>query len=256
MRALLIDITKCIGCGACVQACREANRLPAPSDGSWPAQLDAQNLTVVKKASWKGEEFNYRRICMHCLTPTCESVCPVGALRKTAQGPVVYDESRCIGCRYCMQACPFGVPRYEWSSLEPRISKCNFCAARLAKGQINACAEACPTGATIAGERDELLREARARIAADPEKYVPKIYGEQEAGGTSVLFLSPIPFEQLELPPHLMNEPLPLLTFRVLSKIPHFVTTGGALLAGVWWISKRRNEVAAAEHPERKEQQS
>ncbi len=252
MRALLIDITKCIGCGACVQACREQNHLPAPADGSWPAEPDAQNFTVVKKAAWKSEEYNYRRICMHCITPTCESVCPVGALRKTALGPVVYDESRCIGCRYCIQACPFNVPRYEWTSLEPRVRKCNFCSERLARGQVNACAEACPTGATMAGEREDLLQEARRRIAAEPGKYVPHIYGEHEAGGTSVLVLSPIPFEKLELPAGLMSEPLPLLTFRVLSKIPPFVATGGALLAGVWWITNRRGEVAAAERGEKK----
>ncbi|MBI3666764.1 MAG: 4Fe-4S dicluster domain-containing protein, partial [Acidobacteria bacterium] len=160
------------------------------------------------------------------------------------------------------QACPFSAPRYEWASLEPRVRKCNFCAERLAQGRPNACAEACPVEATIAGEREELLRVARARIAAEPEKYAPHIYGEHEAGGTSVLFLSPIPFEQLELPAHLMEEPLPLLTFRVLSKIPHFVATGGALLAGLWWITNRRQEVAAAEKAEsaekaeRKEKQS
>ncbi len=254
MRALLVDITKCIGCGSCVAACREQNRLPVPADGFWPSQPDAQNFTVLKKAAWKGEEFNYRRMCMHCLTPTCESVCPVGALRKTAQGPVVYDEKRCIGCRYCMQACPFSVPRYEWTSLEPRVRKCNLCEARVVEGRPNACAEACPTGATISGEREELLKTARARIAAEPDKYVPHIYGEHEAGGTSVLFLSPIPFEKLELPAGLMAEPLPLLTFRVLSKIPHLVATGGALLAGVWWITNRRQEVAAAEAAEKEKQ--
>ncbi|MBI3664646.1 MAG: 4Fe-4S binding protein, partial [Acidobacteria bacterium] len=98
MRALLIDITKCIGCGLCVQACREQNKLPNPERAPLPARLDAQNFTVVKKTAWKGEEFNYRRLCMHCITPTCDSVCPVGALKKTQLGPVVYDESRCIGC--------------------------------------------------------------------------------------------------------------------------------------------------------------
>ncbi len=257
MRALLFDVTKCIGCGACIQACREQNRLPNPEGEALPARLDSQNFTVIKKANWKGEEYTYRRLCMHCLQPTCESACPVGALRKTAQGPVIYDESRCIGCRYCMQACPFNVPRYEWSSLEPRVRKCNFCAERLAQGKPNACAEACPVGATVAGEREELLRLARARMAAEPEKYVPHIYGEREAGGASVLILSPIPFEELDLPTNLAEEPLPLLTFRVLSKIPHLVTFGGALLAGIWWITNRRQEVAAAEKAEdKKEEQS
>jgi formate dehydrogenase iron-sulfur subunit len=186
--------------------------------------------------------------------PTCASVCPVSALRKTAQGPVVYDASICLGCRYCMQACPYNVPRYEWSSLNPRVSKCNFCAERLAKGLPNACAEACPVEATVAGERAELLKLARARIAAEPNKYVDHIYGEREAGGSSVLILSPVHFEQLGLPANLTEDPLPMLTFRVLSKIPHFVAFGGAALAGLWWITNRRQEVAAAEARETKEE--
>jgi formate dehydrogenase iron-sulfur subunit len=251
MRALLIDITKCIGCGSCVLACREQNRLPNPPEDPLPAKLDANNFTVLKQVEHNGETLHYRRICMHCLDPTCQSVCPVGAFQKTAAGPVLYDESRCIGCRYCLQACPFNVPRYEWTSLQPRVRKCNLCAERVAQGLPNACAEACPAEATVAGEREELLRLARARLAADPENYVPRIYGEHEAGGTSVLFLSPVPFEQLELPAHLMEEPLPLLTFRVLNKIPYFVPVGGALLSAIWWITNRRNEVAAAERPDR-----
>jgi len=252
MRALLIDITKCIGCGACVAACRDQNHLPNPADAPPPQKLDASNFTILKQVERKGETLTYRRLCMHCLDPTCQSVCPVGAFKKTAAGPVLYDESRCIGCRYCLQACPFDVPRYEWSSLQPRVRKCNLCAERVAQGRPNACAEACPTGATIAGEREELLRTARARLAAEPEKYVPHIYGEHEAGGTSVLFLSPIPFEELDLPSNLIQEPLPMLTFRVLGKIPYFVPLGGAFLGAVWWITNRRQEVAAAEQEEHK----
>ncbi len=243
MRALLFDVTKCVGCGSCMTACREKNGLP---ETETPDLTDKQ-FTVVKKAAGKGEEIYYRRLCMHCQDPTCASVCPVGAVKKTAAGPVVYNADICLGCRYCVQACPFDVPRYEWSSLTPRLRKCTFCADRVAAGKPNACAEACPTGATIAGERGALLQEARARIAAEPDKYVPKIYGEHEAGGTSVLFLSPVPFSKLGLPENLPAEPLPLLTFRVLSKIPPFVGAGGVLLAGLWWITQRRNEVARVE---------
>lgn len=184
---------------------------------------------------------------MHCQDPTCASVCPVGALKKTPNGPVVYEPEICLGCRYCIQACPFGVPRYEWSSLAPRVRKCTFCADRLAAGKINACAEACPTGATQAGEREELLKEARARLAAEPEKYVQKIYGEHDAGGTSVLMLSSVPFTQLGLPDNLPAEPLPLLTFRVLSKIPTLAGAGSCVLAGLWWLTNRKAEVAKAE---------
>ncbi len=243
MHAVLLDNTKCVGCRACMMACREKNGLP---ETDAPDLTDKQ-FTVVKAAAGKDGEVDYRRMCMHCLDPTCASVCPVGALRKAGDGPVVYNAEICLGCRYCVQACPFGVPRYEWSSLVPRVRKCDFCADRLASGKINACAEACQYGATIAGDREALLKEARARLAAEPHKYVPKIYGENDAGGTSVLMLSSIPFAQMGLPENLPSEPLPMLTFQVLSKIPPVVGAGAVLLAGLWWFTERRRRVALSE---------
>jgi formate dehydrogenase iron-sulfur subunit len=248
MRALLFDSTKCVGCGSCAAACKEKNGLP---DTDAP-DLNDKQFTVVKKIAAKDGEINYRRMCMHCTDPTCASVCPVGALKKTKNGPVVYDPNICLGCRYCIQACPFGVPKYEWTSLTPRVRKCNFCDDRLSQGRPNACAEACPVGATIAGEREELLKDARQRIAAEPSKYVQKIYGEHDAGGTSVLYLSSVPFESFGLPANLPAEPLPLLTFRVLSKIPPFVGAGSFALAGLWWLTQRKAEVAKAEAADRK----
>jgi len=247
MKGLLIDTTKCIGCNACREACREKNGQPATADDPYADDLSAGAYTVVKKS---GDVF-YRRLCMHCADPTCASVCPVGALRKTAAGPVTYDESRCIGCRYCLLACPFGVPRYEWNARWPKVTKCNLCADRLAAGKQPACAEACPTGATLFGDRDELIAEARRRIAENPGAYVNRVYGLEEVGGTSVLFLSTVPFEQLGMRTDLLREPLPLLTYRVLSKIPHFVGLGGVLLGGIWWITHRREEVARAEGEKR-----
>jgi formate dehydrogenase iron-sulfur subunit len=243
MRALLFDNTKCIGCGLCMQACRTQNGLPETD----APDLNDKQFTVLKTTAGKHGEVNYRRLCMHCQEPTCASVCPVGALHKTATGPVLYNAEICLGCRYCIQACPFSVPRYEWNSLVPRVRKCTFCADRLAAGGINACAEACPAGATVAGEREALLREARARLAAEPDKYVPKIYGEHDAGGTSVLMLSSVPFSQLGLPDNLPAEPLSALTFRVLSKIPTFVCAGSFTMAGLWWLTNRKAEVARAE---------
>lgn len=177
---------------------------------------------------------------MHCETPTCASVCPVGAFRKTAMGPVVYEKDRCIGCRYCMLACPFQVPRYEWDTLFPRVMKCDMCADRVLEGRPTACAEACPTGATLFGERDELIREAKRRIQASPERYTPHIYGLEEAGGTSVLFLASLPFEHLGFRGDLGKEPLPTLTWEVLSKIPNTILLGGVFLFGIWWITNRR----------------
>lgn len=244
MRALLFDMTKCVGCGACSAACREKNGLPETN----APDLNDKQFTVLKTVKQGDEDLNYRRMCMHCLDPSCASACPVGALKKTAAGPVVYDPAVCLGCRYCILACPFGVPRYEWSSVTPRVRKCTFCADRLAQGKPNACAEACPTGATLAGDRAALLQEARARLKAEPGKYVPKIYGEHDAGGTSVLVLSPVPFEKMGLPESLPRDPLPFYTHRALSKIPAVLSSGSFLLAGLWWITQRRAEVARAEN--------
>ena len=134
---------------------------------------------------------------MHCLDPACESVCPVGALVKLPEGPVVYDDGKCIGCRYCMMACPFQVPKFEWESAVPLVRKCNFCADRQAAGLAPSCATTCPTGTLLFGERADLLKEAHRRIGAHPEKYYPQVYGEKIVGGTSVLYLTPVSFKEL-----------------------------------------------------------
>jgi len=233
--AILTDLTKCIGCEACVWACKEVNDLPR-DDGA--RALSDTTWTAVERHG----EINVRRQCMHCLDPACASVCPVKALHKTPEGPVVYDASRCIGCRYCMLGCPFGVPKYEWGSTLPKVRKCILCAEkRLAEGRQPACTEACPTGATIFGDRDELLREARRRIEAEPDRYVPRIYGEREAGGTSVLYLSSVPFEELGFTTALTDQSYPGLTWEILRKIPNVVALGGVTLFGIWWITGRRD---------------
>ena len=241
-KSILVDTTRCIGCGACVAACKEANGLP-PSDSLLDLQLSADTLNVVQT---HGSIF-VRRFCMHCQDPTCASVCPVGALRKTAAGPVVYDPDRCMGCRYCMMACPFGIPRYEWKVALPKVKKCIMCAPRQAKGQQPACTEVCPVEAGIFGERTDLLSEAEKRLREEPAKYFQRVYGKEEVGGTSVLYLSAVPFGQLGLPTNLPLDPLPLLTYRVLSRIPNLVMLGGVLLGGIWWITSRREDVAKAE---------
>ncbi len=268
-KAILVDTTKCIGCGACATACKIVNDFPlhdaeankqrpantcsteelvafAQSHGEVGGKLSADTLNVVET---RGSVF-VRKFCMHCQDPTCASVCPVGALRKTAAGPVIYDADRCMGCRYCMMACPFGIPRYEWTSVLPKVEKCILCAPRLAKGLRPACVEACPAEASIFGERGELLREAEKRLGENSAGYVQHIFGKEEVGGTSVLYLSAVPFEQLGFPSNLPHDALPTYTYRVLSKIPNLVMLGGALLGGIWWITNRREEVAQAEKKE------
>jgi len=235
-KALLIDITKCIGCQACALACKEVNGLP----GEEEEELSATAYTVVKEK----DGLYYRRLCMHCKEPTCASVCPVGAFEKTPEGAVIYHAHKCIGCRYCMQACPFSIPTYEWKKRAPKVQKCIMCYQRLKEGEIPACAEVCPTGATIFGDREELIQEARKRIKDDPDLYVDHIYGEKEAGGTSVLMLSSVPFESLGFPANLGDRPLPELTWAALKTVPSIAIFGGAILYGVWWIIDRRMELA------------
>jgi len=239
-RALLIDITRCIGCRGCVSACKAAHGLPG-KDGD--TELSATALTAMVDL---GEDRHIRKLCMHCVTPTCVSVCPVGAFTKTAEGPVTYDARKCLGCRYCMLACPFDVPRYEWSSAVPAVRKCDMCVERAAHGKPPACVEVCPAEATVAGTREDLLAEAHRRIRENPDAYFPEVYGEKEVGGTSVLFLSPVSFEQLGFKTALGSGPLPDLTWNVLEKIPGVVTIGGAALFAIWWITRRREEVALA----------
>lgn len=245
-KAILYDATLCIDCKLCEKACADRNHLPYSDQIAAEEEMSQHKLTYVKA---KGDKF-MRRLCMNCDDPTCASVCPVAALRKTPAGPVTYDAGRCIGCRYCMLACPFEVPKYEWNSLLPRVRKCDMCADRVAAGKPTACAEACPTGATKFGDRDALVAEARDRIAKKPDQYIDHIYGLDEVGGTSVLLLSSVPFAEFGYQANLPKQPLPLLTYNVLSKIPDLAGLGGVLLGGIWWITHRRKEVAAAEGPQ------
>jgi formate dehydrogenase iron-sulfur subunit len=241
--AILYDSTQCVGCRECERACSARWGLKYDDSIGATERLSERKLTTVES---HGERY-VRRMCMHCLESTCVSVCPVAALQKTRTGPVVYDEKRCIGCRYCMVACPFRVPVYEWSRTLPRIKKCNLCFERLQAGKPTACSEACPTGATITGRREDLIREARRRLAQPRGEYHDSIYGLREAGGTSVLVIAGVPPEQLGLPAGLPQEPLPMLTWRALSFVPDVAGVGAVLLGGVYWITHRREEVEAAE---------
>jgi formate dehydrogenase iron-sulfur subunit len=245
--ALLVDTTRCIGCNACSEACKEANQLP----GEVENQLTAHTWTVLEDH----DDIYVRRMCMHCEDPSCASVCPVGALHKTPEGPVAYEEERCIGCRYCMVACPFSVPKYEWEKALPRVQKCIGCIDRVREGKMTACAEACPAEATVFGDRAELLRAARKRIQENPDDYVHHIFGEREVGGMNVLVMASVPFAQLGFPADLPETEMPSYTWQALSKIPNVVSVGGISLLGLWWLINRRMTIerleadaAAGEH--------
>lgn len=204
---LLYDATLCIGCKACNVACKEANDLPPdPGDRDtklydMPIDLSARTKTVIKLYKASATDYSYVKVqCMHCVDPACASACMLGAMKKREFGIVSYDPDLCVGCRYCEVACPYNVPRFEFSKALPKIVKCELCRHRLAKGQQPACTEVCPRKAVIFGRRADLLREAHRRLEAEPTKYVPKVFGETEGGGTQVLYLSHVPFEQLGFP--------------------------------------------------------
>lgn len=262
-KGMLVDLTTCIGCGWCQQACRQWHDLPAAKTYHWDCgenqlSLSAKTWTLVEcreaEVNDKPQQVFVKRQCMHCLNPACVSACPVGALQKTEQGAVVYDPSRCIGCRYCMVACPFGVPKFEWDRPLPLIQKCTFCADRQEAGSRPACAEACPTGALLFGERDALIAEAEARIQAHPEQYVAHIYGKQEFGGTSWLYLSPVPFAELGFPTA-RPEPVTKLSETVATYgTPGVIVSLALLLGGVYhWFTRLEGDRLAEEPVRRKE---
>jgi formate dehydrogenase iron-sulfur subunit len=247
-KGLLYDSTMCVGCGECYNACKEKNKLAKTNDDFLKDHLSAETFTVVEQY---GDTYT-RKMCMHCQKPTCVSVCPVGAFTKTEAGPVIYDSDKCIGCRYCMQACPHSVPRYEWSKLNPHVKKCIMSHDKVIKGEGTACSEACPTGATLFGNLEDLKKEARQRLKDNPGKYHPHIYGLEEVGGSNVLIMASVPFEQLGFITKLPKEPLPNYTSRALDKIPGVVGIGGVFLSGMYWLTKRKNQIAKEEIEEGK----
>jgi len=241
---MLYDATKCVGCNACTTACRDWNgtQPELSPDGLYdaPMELSADTWTLIQLYQGDSETSFFKRQCMHCVDPACVSGCPVHALQKTSAGPVTYDPDRCIGCRYCMYACPFHIPRFEWDEVIPVIAKCTLCADRIQNGEGTACAERCPTGALIWGKRGDLLSEAKNRLEKDPGRYVNQIYGETDAGGTSVLYLSGVPFEKVGLPT-LGDEPIPRLSERTGEIfIPSILLGGPIVLAGIRMIADRK----------------
>ena len=247
---VLVDATRCVGCRACEAACAEVNELPAPPEGDQvlKARRDMSQtaFTVVNRtdAPGGGDRFAKKQ-CLHCLAPACASACPVKALEKQPTGPVTYDASRCMGCRYCMVACPFDVPKYEYEALAPRVRKCTFCAPRQAQGLPPACVDACPSGALTFGKRHQLVEEAKRRIYGEPDRFQHKVYGEHEAGGTSFIYVSDVPFEQLALAGGVPEKAYPGLVSGALGAPPLVMTLWPPLLMGLYAFSKRREDVAA-----------
>jgi formate dehydrogenase iron-sulfur subunit len=227
-KAFMFDATRCIDCRACMVACSVENKIEMDKTRIWVAGVgvtgqfpDLQRSSMVYH-------------CMHCNEPDCLSACPVGAYSKREDGPVVYDKTKCIGCRYCMNACPFGVPHFDYDKglVEGAfIDKCTLCPQRIDKGLEPACVATCPTGALTYGEREDLVKEAHARIQAHPDRYIDHVYGEFENGGTSYLILSHVPFTQLGLP-DLGEKPVNVVSEKVMEITIPFALGWGAVLTG------------------------
>ncbi len=237
---ILYDATVCVGCKACMAACKEYNGLPAErstEESLWddPRDLSAKTFNIVKlykessgspEASETAKYSYIRRFCMHCVDPSCVSACPVSAMHKDPQsGIVLYNKDRCIGCRYCQIACPYNIPKFEWDSAYPQIRKCELCSHRIEEEDYPACCEFCPNGASVFGNVLDLVEEAKRRLSLTPgeiaayplrfigsgqvsqrrvKPYYNHIYGERDGGGTQVLILAGVPFEHLGLP--LLND--------------------------------------------------
>jgi formate dehydrogenase iron-sulfur subunit len=280
IKATLIDITNCIGCRACQVACKQWNErdgeeteLEAELGFQNPATLSAKTYTLIafhemenpQKPGGMESAFVMQR-CLHCLEPACASACPTTALYRQADGPVSYDVDKCIGCRYCLLACPWDVPTAEWNSLAPKISKCTHCAdradqplpisfngkplsddagMRFSESILTpACVKACPADALRFGTREEMLALAHKRISDWPDKYVDHIYGERELGGTSVVYLSAVPFEKLGFPTF-GEKPFPAFTRAALGAVPPAVMSMGALLGAAYAFFRKRVQAVA-----------
>jgi len=243
--AILTDVTKCIGCEACVTACKETNHTGEDRPWRWQKHIDDLSASRWTAILRRPNRHYVRQQCRHCLQPACVSVCPVGALQKTPEGAVIYDSNICMGCRYCMMSCPYGIPRYLWSEPIPYVRKCILCYHNLKNGKLQepACTKACPTQATVFGERQELLDRAHQLIRDNPGKYQPQVYGENEVGGTSVLYLSDIPLDFLGWQKDLGADPLPLKTWNTLHKVPGIFVGVGLGMYGLYWIMERRQRL-------------
>jgi len=252
---VLVDTTVCIGCLKCEWACKTAHGLPTEPIDTYDNRSifqekrrpDDKALTVVNEYPNVYSDklpIDVKVQCMHCDKPACVSACIVGAFSKQENGAVIWDGDKCIGCRYCMVACPFQIPAFEFDkALKPNIMKCDFCyEERTSKGKLPACVEICPVEAITFGRREDLLKAAKEKIKIYPNRYVNRIFGEYEVGGTSWLYLASKEFEKLDFP-KLGKDPAPGVSEAIQHGIfAYFVPPVAlyALLGGIMWINKNK----------------
>ncbi len=275
---ILYDATLCIGCKSCMVNCKKHNSVEGGAvyqkDGTIPyehitpnriydapADLSSKTLNIIKTyksgtgVNKDSETDGYSFVkmhCLHCIEPACASVCPVGALHKNSHdGVVSYDSKKCIGCRYCQVACPFGIPKFEWENATPSIVKCQLCHHRFKDNGYSACCEFCPTGASIFGKVADLRQEAKRRLTLTPgtyydyplqtvgssatmptkvTPYYDHVYGLEEAGGTQYLLMAGVSFDKLGFNPNITSQAYPELTWDYIVKIPWLI--GALVVAG------------------------
>jgi formate dehydrogenase iron-sulfur subunit len=265
---VLVDTTQCIGCRRCEWACNEWNKNPNLPIQHFEAsvnqrdsifnkqrRMNAYTFTVVNrfKSSKDGKPIYVKRQCMHCEDPACLAACFVDAFRKTAEGSVLYNPHVCVGCRYCMIACPFDVPGYEYySALNPQVTKCTMCYDRITKeGGIPACVDICPAEVMRFGKRSELINLAHEKIRNNPGKYVDHVYGEHEVGGTSWLYLSAVPFNEIGFKTDIVKTPIPNLSKSFLFTVKIFEIVGAwPLVFGAYYAISKARKKAESGHEE------
>jgi Fe-S-cluster-containing dehydrogenase component len=256
---VVVDITRCVGCRSCEAACNKEQGLPEPAEPfndfsvfdhrhhGQRRRTDETRYTVVNK--FDVPELDHplfrKKQCFHCNEPACLTSCFVNAYTKTPEGAVIYNPKVCVGCRTCMIACPFYIPTFKYSSsFSPRIMKCIFCYdTRLKEGKPPACVEACPQEALTFGKRSDMLEVARQRIRMEPGKYVDHIYGEHEAGGTSWMYISPAPFDQVGLATNVPQQPVLNFVKAFLAIVPMVLTIWPALFCGFHLLATRKDKI-------------
>lgn len=254
---VLVDLTKCVGCRTCEAACNREQGLPEPDlpfddfsvfdmhgHGGQKRRTTEKEYTIVNRYDIPGREKPiFRKFqCNHCQEPACLTSCFVNAYTKTKEGAVIYDETVCVGCRTCMVACPFYVPTYTFSSaINPVVKKCIMCYdTRLKFGRPPACVEACPQEVMIFGKRKDLINLGRDKIKRNPGTYIDHIYGEKEVGGTSWMYMSDVPFDQVGFDTHIGNQPIINYVKDFLAMVPMVLTIWPALFTGFHLLSSRK----------------